>query len=102
MSEHKRNKNNRSGNQLLKTGMVWTILLAALVAVFVLSIAIGSSGYPLSEVLRGLWDTEAGKIRIIVFNLRLPRAVLPIAMLSTNTATNAARRMVHTIPVFNS
>ena len=51
MSEHKRNKNNRSGNQLLKTGMVWTILLAALVAVFVLSIAIGSSGYPLSEVL---------------------------------------------------
>lgn len=64
MSEHKRNKNNRSGNQLLKTGMVWTILLAALVAVFVLSIAIGSSGYPLSEVLRGLWDTEAGKIRI--------------------------------------
>ena len=67
MSEHKRNKNNRSGNQLLKTGMVWTILLAALVAVFVLSIAIGSSGYPLSEVLRGLWDTEAGKIRIIVF-----------------------------------
>ncbi len=53
MSEHKRNKNNRSGNQLLKTGMVWTILLAALVAVFILSIAIGSSGYPLSEVTSG-------------------------------------------------
>ena len=99
MSEHKRNKNNRSGNQLLKTGMVWTILLAALVAVFVLSIAIGSSGYPLSEVLRGLWDTEAGKIRIIVFNLRLPRAVLAIMVGACLSAAGAILQAVMRNPL---
>lgn len=99
MSEHKRNKNNRSGNQLLKTGMVWTILLAALIAVFVLSIAIGSSGYPLSEVLRGLWDTEAGKIRIIVFNLRLPRAVLAIMVGACLSAAGAILQAVMRNPL---
>lgn len=99
MSEHKRNKNNRSGNQLLKTGMVWTILLAALVAVFILSIAIGSSGYPLSEVLRGLWDTEAGKIRIIVFNLRLPRAVLAIMVGACLSAAGAILQAVMRNPL---
>ena len=99
MSEHKKNKNNRSGNQLLKTGMVWTILLAALAAVFVLSIAIGSSGYPLSEVLRGLWDTEAGKIRIIVFNLRLPRAVLAIMVGACLSAAGAILQAVMRNPL---
>ena len=99
MSEHKKNKNNRSGNQLLKTGMVWTILLAALAAVFVLSIAIGSSGYPLSEVLRGLWDTEAGKIRIIVFTLRLPRAVLAIMVGACLSAAGAILQAVMRNPL---
>ena len=99
MSEHKENKNNRSGNQLLKTGMVWTILLAALAVVFVLSIAIGSSGYPLSEVLRGLWDTEAGKIRVIVFNLRLPRAVLAIMVGACLSAAGAILQAVMRNPL---
>ena len=99
MSEHKKNKNNRSGNQLLKTGMVWTILLAALVAIFVLSIAIGSSGYPLTEVLRGLWDTEAGKIRVIVFNLRLPRAVLAIMVGACLSAASALLQAVMRNPL---
>ena len=65
MGKSKSNKNNKSGNQLLRTGVVWAILLASLAAVFLLSIAIEALGYPLPEVLRGLWDEMPEKIRIM-------------------------------------
>ena len=44
MGKSKSNKNNKSGNQLLRTGVVWAILLASLAAVFLLSIASGPLG----------------------------------------------------------
>lgn len=99
MGKSKSNKNNKSGNQLLRTGVVWAILLASLAAVFLLSIAIGSSGYPLPEVLRGLWDENAGKIRIIVFNLRLPRAVLAIMVGACLSAAGALLQAVMRNPL---
>ena len=99
MGKSKSNKNNKSGNQLLRTGVVWAILLASLAAEFLLSIAIGSSGYPLPEVLRGLWDENAGKIRIIVFNLRLPRAVLAIMVGACLSAAGALLQAVMRNPL---
>lgn len=74
----KRNNKNRGGNKALKTGVVWLALLAGIAAVFLVSIAIGSARYSLPQVWDALWNENAGKVRIAVLHLRLPRAVLAL------------------------
>lgn len=74
----RKNRKNKAGNSLLKTGLVWTILFAGIVAMFFLSIAIGSSRIPLNQVMDVFFGEAPNKISIIVINLRMPRAVLAI------------------------
>lgn len=57
---------------------VFSLLLAAIL-VFLLAIALGSSTVPLSRVLATLFGQGEQKEKIIVLNLRLPRAVTAVA-----------------------
>ena len=74
---------NQTGNSLLRTGAVWLILAAALAAMFLVALGVGSSGYSLKEILHALGQEEPAtvterNIRIIVTQLRLPRALLAV------------------------
>lgn len=79
-------KQNRTGNRLLVTGAVWAVLIACIVGMFLLSIVIGSSRISLGEIYRALNEEGSNTVKIIVTQLRLPRAVLALivgACLST-------------------
>lgn len=57
------------------------VLLAALVAVFLLHIAVGAKQLPLSTVFEALTAFDPKTFdHVIIFNLRLPRAVLAVAV----------------------
>lgn len=100
MSRTKKNKNqNKSSNSLLKTSVVWTVLLIGLVAMFFISIAVGSSGYSLAEVWDALWNEDAGKVRVIVLQLRLPRAVLAFMVGACLSAAGALLQSVMRNPL---
>lgn len=46
-----------------------------LVIVFILSIAIGANNYTTEEILKGLFVNDNSTLRIIIFNVRLPRII---------------------------
>ena len=90
---------NRAGNQLLRLGAVWGVLLGLLFITFLLSIAIGSARYSLSEVWNALWNESAGKVRVTVLYLRLPRAVLALLVGSSLSAAGALLQAVMRNPL---
>lgn len=90
---------NEGGVRLLRTSLVWAVLLACLAGVFFLSLAIGSSGYSLAEIWEGLWNPDAGNARVIVFYLRLPRAVLAIMVGACLAAAGALLQAVMRNPL---
>lgn len=74
----KNKSKNQSGNKLLKTSIVWIVLIAALVVMFFLSIAVGSTRYSPAVIWDAIWHKDAGNAHVIIYNLRLPRALLAI------------------------
>lgn len=95
----KKNNRNKSGNRLLKTGMVWAVLIAGLMVMFLISIAVGSVRYSISEVIDGLTNPDAGKVRVVVWNLRLPRAVLALMVGACLSAAGALLQAVMRNPL---
>lgn len=95
----KKNKKNRSGNQLLKTSTVWLVLVLAVVAMFFMSIAIGSTRFSLPVIWDALWNEEARNARVIVLQLRLPRAVLALMVGACLSAAGALLQSVMRNPL---
>ena len=97
-------KTNATGNKLLKVGAVYLALIAGLVGVFFISLAIGSSGYSLKDILEALSTadpvTRAQKnIHIIVTQLRLPRAILAVMVGAALSASGALLQAVMRNPL---
>lgn len=95
---------NRTGNSLLRTGAVWLILAAALAAMFLIALGVGSSGYSLKEILHALGQGEPANtternIRIIVTQLRLPRALLALLVGSCLSVAGALLQSVMRNPL---
>ena len=92
-------KKNKGTIKLLRTGVVWFVLLAGLCIMFLISLAIGTSGYSLPEIWEGLWNADAGNARIVVFHLRLPRAILAIMIGACLSAAGALLQSVMRNPL---
>lgn len=95
---------NQTGNSLLRTGAVWLILAAALTAMFLIALGVGSSGYSLKEILQALGQEEPAtvterNIRIIVTQLRLPRALLALLVGACLSAAGALLQSVMRNPL---
>lgn len=95
---------NRTGNSLLRTGAVWLILAAALAAMFLIALGVGSSGYSLKEILHALGQAEPANtternIRIIVTQLRLPRTLLALLVGSCLSVAGALLQSVMRNPL---
>ena len=97
-------KTNATGNKLLKVSAVYLALIAGLVGMFFISLAIGSSGYSLKNILEALSTAEPvtraqKNIQVIVTQLRLPRAILAIMVGAALSASGALLQAVMRNPL---
>ena len=63
----------KRGFNALKVGSIWLFLLLLMAALSLVAVSVGSAGYSLGEILRAVFSGEESTIKVIIFNLRLPR-----------------------------
>ncbi len=91
----------KNGKQvsLLRVGTVLLALLILLAAACLVSMAVGSAGYSVPEILRALFSEEKSAIKTIVINLRLPRIILAILIGASLAAAGALLQSVMRNPL---
>ena len=91
----------KNGKQvsLLRVGTVLLALLILLAAACLVSMAVGSAGYSVPEILRALFSEEKSAIKTIVINLRLPRIILAILIGASLAAAGALLQSVMRTPL---
>ncbi len=72
------NTKKRKKGSLLAVSTVSIVLIILIVFAFVVSISIGSSNIPLLDVFKTLFGQGDSTMELIVFKLRMPRAVMAI------------------------
>lgn len=82
-----------------RVGVIWGILIIALCILSLVAIAVGSAGYSIPEILRALFSEEKSTVKVIVFNLRLPRLILAILIGSSLSASGALLQSVMRNPL---
>ena len=68
----------KRGFNALKVGSIWLFLLLLMAALSLVAVSVGSAGYSLGEILRAVFSGEESTIKVIIFNLRLPRLLLAL------------------------
>ena len=91
----------KNGKQvsLLRVGTVLLALLILLAAACLVSMAVGSAGYSVPEILRAIFSEEKSAIKTIVINLRLPRIILAILIGASLAAAGALLQSVMRHPL---
>ena len=91
----------KNGKQvsLLRVGTVLLALLILLAAACLVSMAVGSAGYSVPEILRALFSEEKSAIKTIVINLRPPRIILAILIGASLAAAGALLQSVMRNPL---
>ncbi len=84
---------------LLRFGSVMLVLLILLAVLCLLSIAVGSAGYSIPEILDAVFREEKSPIKTIVVNLRLPRIILAILIGASLAAAGALLQSVMRNPL---
>lgn len=84
---------------LLRVSGVMLVLLILLGLCSVLSLAVGSAGYSIQEILKALFSQEDFPVKTIVLNLRLPRIILAILIGSSLSAAGALLQSVMRNPL---
>lgn len=96
----KNNKNkNRTGNSLLKTSIVWSILISGIIIMFFLAIILGSSRISLTQIFQVFMGNAENKVKVIVTQLRMPRAILAIMVGACLSAAGALLQSVMKNPL---
>lgn len=84
---------------LLRFSTVMLVLLILLAILCLLSIAVGSAGYSIPEILDAVFREEKSPIKTIVVNLRLPRVILAILIGASLAAAGALLQSVMRNPL---
>ena len=84
---------------LLRFSTVMLVLLILLAILCLLSIAVGSAGYSILEILDAVFREEKSPIKTIVVNLRLPRVILAILIGASLAAAGALLQSVMRNPL---
>ena len=63
---------------IFKFTSVIGLLIIALIALTLVSVSIGSARYSLSEIISSLTSDESNPVKVIIYNLRLPRVIMAI------------------------
>ncbi len=84
---------------LLRVSSVMFVLLILLGICSAISLAVGSAGYSIHEILSALFQEESTPIKTIVVNLRLPRIILAILIGASLSAAGALLQSVMRNPL---
>ena len=95
----KRKGNSRTEAGLLRVSGVLLLLLVILAALAVVSVAIGSAGYSVPEILKAVVSPEQSPVKTIVLSLRLPRMILAILIGESLAASGALLQSVMRNPL---
>ena len=95
----RRNGKSRTEAGLLRVSGVMMLLLVILAALAVVSVAIGSAGYSVPEILKAVVSPDQSPIKIIVLSLRLPRMILAILIGASLAASGALLQSVMRNPL---
>lgn len=95
----RRNGKSRTEAGLLRVSGVMLLLLMILAALAVVSVAIGSAGYSVPEILKAVVSPDQSPIKIIVLSLRLPRMILAILIGASLAASGALLQSVMRNPL---
>ena len=63
---------------VLRVSMVCLVLVAVLLLLAVVALGVGSAGYSLQQIIQALFYDERGPVRVVVYNLRLPRLIMAV------------------------
>lgn len=84
---------------LLRVSFVLMVLLILLVVLCIVSAAVGSAGYSVTEILKATFSPEDSPVKVIVMNLRLPRILLAVLIGSCLSASGALLQSVMRNPL---
>lgn len=84
---------------LLRVSFVLMVLLILLVVLCIVSAAVGSAGYSVTEILKATFSPKDSPVKVIVMNLRLPRILLAVLIGSCLSASGALLQSVMRNPL---
>ena len=91
----------KSGKKIsvFRVSSVFLILLIILLALSLTSIAVGSAGYSIPEIIKALISEEKSPVKTIVVNLRMPRVIVAILIGACLSAAGALLQSVMKNPL---
>lgn len=84
---------------ILRVSFVLMALLIILVILGIVSAAVGSAGYRITEILEATFSPEDSSVKVIVMNLRLPRILLAVLIGACLSASGALLQSVMRNPL---
>jgi ABC-type Fe3+-siderophore transport system, permease component len=84
---------------ILRTSMVWLILITLLVIFSLIAVAVGSARYSLKEIWDAFFNDGPRTIRVVILSLRLPRVILALLIGSCLSAAGALLQAVMKNPL---
>ncbi len=93
-------RQNKKGEvSLLRVSAVLLVLFILLAVAAILSMAVGSAGYSIPEIVQATFSKETSPIKTIVYSLRLPRIILAVLIGSSLAASGALLQSVMKNPL---
>lgn len=89
----------KRGINALKVGSIWLFLIVAMAVLSLVALSVGSAGYSIPEILRALLSGEENTVKVILYNLRLPRLLLALLIGASLSASGALLQSVMRNPL---
>ncbi len=84
---------------VLRVSTVLLILIILLAISALISVAVGSAGYSLSEIIKAVFSSETSATKTIVINLRMPRVIIAVLVGASLSAAGALLQSVMKNPL---
>lgn len=85
---------------VLRVSMVCLVLVAVLLLLAVVALGVGSAGYSLQQIIQALFYDESGPVRVVVYNLRLPRLIMAVEVGACLAVAGALLQAVHAVTLW--
>lgn len=85
--------------EFLQVSVVCAVLAILLAAMALLALSLGSAGFTVSQIIRGLLSQENGNIHVVIYNLRLPRVIMAMEVGASLAVSGALLQAVMRNPL---
>lgn len=84
---------------IFKLGIICLMLTGLLLGMMLLALSLGSAGYSVQEIIKGLLSEESSDVYVVVYNLRLPRVIMAIEVGASLAVSGALLQAVMRNPL---